>query len=138
MTALKHLGGSIFFVIIECTQFASVGSENNPIHIISYPIVKLISDSNKNVLHPAEAVGRLESEKAAIHAEYEQVGIFIIKKIVLSPYFSNQSPKTLSKCSPNEPIVQERIAYQKLLKDFNRMEAATENLQDEVDLFAHW
>merc|ERR1719410_1225693 len=48
----------------------------------------------------AEAVGRLESEKAAIHAEYEQ----------------------------------ERIAYQKLLKDFNRMEAATENLQDEVNI----
>ena len=44
------------------------------------------------------AVGRLEGEKAAIHAEYEQ----------------------------------ERIAYQKLLKDFNRMEAAAENLQDEV------
>ena len=32
---------------------------------------------------------------------------------------------------------QERIAYQKLLKDFNRMEAATENLQDEVGLFDH-
>ena len=47
-------------------------------------------------------------------------------------------PKTLSKFSPSKPIVQERIAYQKLLKDFNRMEAATENLQDEVDLFAHW
>ena len=28
--------------------------------------------------------------------------------------------------------MQERIAYQKLLKDFNRMEAVTENLQDEV------
>ena len=46
----------------------------------------------------------------------------------------NKSPETLSKCSPNKPIVQERIAYQKLLKDFNRMEAATENLQDEVGL----
>ena len=31
-----------------------------------------------------------------------------------------------------DPFTQERIAYQKLLKDFNRMEAATENLQDEV------
>ena len=85
MTALKHLGGSILFVIIECTQFASVGSENNPIHIIIYPIVKLISDSDKNVLYPAEAVGRLESEKAAIHAEYEQVHIFTIIEFVLSP-----------------------------------------------------
>ena len=33
--------------------------------------------------------------------------------------------------------MQERIAYQKLLKDFNRMEAATENLQDEVKFFTH-
>ena len=41
-------------------------------------------------------MGRLETEKAAIHAEYEQ----------------------------------ERIAYQKLLQDFNRKEAVTENLQD--------
>ena len=49
---------------------------------------------------PAAAVGRLETEKAAIHAEYEQ----------------------------------ERIAYQKLLKDFNRMEAVSENLQDEVNV----
>ena len=31
-----------------------------------------------------------------------------------------------------DTFMQERIAYQKLLKDFNRMEAATENLQDEV------
>ena len=45
-------------------------------------------------------MGRLETEKAAIHAEYEQ----------------------------------ERIAYQKLLKDFNRMEAVSENLQDEVNV----
>ena len=44
---------------------------------------------------PAAAVGRLETEKAAIHAEYEQ----------------------------------ERIAYQKLLKDFNRVELQCENLQ---------
>jgi hypothetical protein len=29
---------------------------------------------------------------------------------------------------------QERIAYQKLLKDFNRMEAVAENLRDEVDI----
>ena len=48
-----------------------------------------------------------------------------------------QQPSTLPKFSPNKLIVQERIAYQKLLKDFNRMEAATENLQDEVGLFAH-
>ena len=33
--------------------------------------------------------------------------------------------------------MQERIAYQKLLKDFNRMEAATENLQDEVKYLIH-
>ena len=46
----------------------------------------------------------------------------------------NKGPETLSICSSNKPIVQERIAYQKLLKDFNRMEAATENLQDEVGL----
>ena len=45
-------------------------------------------------------------------------------------------PVAFPKCSPSKPIVQERIAYQKLLKDFNRMEAATENLQDEVGLFA--
>ena len=32
----------------------------------------------------------------------------------------------------SDTSLQERIAYQKLLKDFNRMEAATENLQDEV------
>jgi myosin-5 len=41
---------------------------------------------------------RMEEERAAIHAEYEQ----------------------------------ERIAYQKLLKDFNRQEAQLENLQDEL------
>ena len=34
--------------------------------------------------------------------------------------------------------MQERIAYQKLLKDFNRMEAATENLQDEVNKISHF
>ena len=34
--------------------------------------------------------------------------------------------------------MQERIAYQKLLKDFNRMEAATENLQDEVKCILKW
>ena len=48
----------------------------------------------------AEQVSKLESEKAAIHQEYEQ----------------------------------ERIAYQKLLKDFNRLEMANENLQDEVNI----
>jgi hypothetical protein len=56
------------------------------------PVVTLLS--------AAEAVGRLETEKAAIHSEYEQ----------------------------------ERIAYQKLLKDFNRMEAVADNLRDEVDI----
>ena len=45
-------------------------------------------------------MSKLESEKAAIHQEYEQ----------------------------------ERIAYQKLLKDFNRLEMANENLQDEVNI----
>ena len=35
-------------------------------------------------------------------------------------------------------FTQERIAYQKLLKDFNRMEAATENLQDEVKCILKW
>ena len=29
---------------------------------------------------------------------------------------------------------QERIAYQKLLKDFNRMEQQNENLQDEISM----
>ena len=52
------------------------------------------------VLFPAEHVSRLESEKSAIHQEYEQ----------------------------------ERIAYQKLLKDFNRLEMANENLQEEVNI----
>ena len=41
---------------------------------------------------------RIEDERAAIHAEYEQ----------------------------------ERIAYQKLLKDYNRQEAQLENLQDQM------
>merc|ERR1719228_1053617 len=47
-----------------------------------------------------EAVSRLETEKAAIHQEYEQ----------------------------------ERIAYQKLLKDFNRLEMANENMQEEINI----
>jgi len=55
-------------------------------------------ESSSNI--SPEQVSRLESEKAAIHQEYEQ----------------------------------ERIAYQKLLKDFNRLEMANENLQDEVNI----
>jgi len=47
-----------------------------------------------------EAVSRLETEKAAIHQEYEQ----------------------------------ERIAYQKLLKDFNRLEMVNENMQEEINI----
>ena len=87
MTAFKHLGGSILVVFqmyAGCAKFASVGSENDLYILVS---IKLISECNKNIHYPAEAVGRLESEKAAIHAEYEQVHILIIKKIVLSPYY---------------------------------------------------
>eukprot|EP00092_Neocalanus_flemingeri_P009668 GFUD01010409.1.p1 GENE.GFUD01010409.1~~GFUD01010409.1.p1 ORF type:complete len:1838 (+),score=622.26 GFUD01010409.1:290-5803(+) len=58
---------------------------------------KLVESSSQ--IDP-EQVSRLESEKTAIHQEYEQ----------------------------------ERIAYQKLLKDFNRLEMANENLQDEVNI----
>ena len=48
----------------------------------------------------AELVARMEEEKAAIHAEYEQ----------------------------------ERIAYQKLLKDYNLLETANDDLKDRVTM----
>lgn len=48
----------------------------------------------------AELVAKMEEEKAAIHAEYEQ----------------------------------ERIAYQKLLKEYNTLEAANDDLKEKVNM----
>ena len=84
-TALKHLGGSILEVN-KCMQGA-ISSLLLSLKTIFRKFLSRPSWSLKviNILGPAEAVGRLESEKAAIHAEYEQVHIFKIKEFVLSP-----------------------------------------------------
>ena len=75
MTAFKHLGGSLFEVI-KCMLGAL-----SPLLLALK--TNILVEKVTNVFYPAEAVGRLESEKAAIHAEYEQV--HILKKFVLSP-----------------------------------------------------
>ena len=53
-----------------------------------------------SILYSAELVARMEGEKTAIHAEYEQ----------------------------------ERIAYQKLLKEYNMLEAVNDDLKEKVNM----
>ena len=55
---------------------------------------------NDDYCFAAELVAKMEEEKAAIHAEYEQ----------------------------------ERIAYQKLLKEYNTLEAANDDLKEKVNM----
>ena len=44
------------------------------------------------------------------------------------------SKRESEKAAISQECMQARIAYQKLLKDFNRLEMANENLQDEVNI----
>ena len=63
-------------LLIQCHEL-SIGCLG---HCNGIKILKLFNLLPKsNLTFAAEAVGRLESEKAAIHAEYEQVGILRTK-----------------------------------------------------------
>ena len=82
------------FVLVEEVITTALQSLSiNFARLWSHPIIT-------SILYSAELVARMEGEKTAIHAEYEQ----------------------------------ERIAYQKLLKEYNMLEAVNDDLKEKVNM----
>ena len=82
------------FVLVEEVITTALQSLSiNFARLRSHPIIT-------SILYSAELVARMEGEKTAIHAEYEQ----------------------------------ERIAYQKLLKEYNMLEAVNDDLKEKVNM----